>query len=58
MEDWYTYEQIVSLFGICKQTLYNWRKQGHIKFKKITKKTFLYQLPEIKNIRENEKKIT
>lgn len=55
MEDhWYTYEQIISMFGICKQTLNNWRKNGTIRYRKITKKTFLYQLPENKNIQENE----
>ena len=55
MEDkWYTYEQIISMFGICKQTLNNWRKNGTIHYKKITKKTFLYQLPETKFIQENE----
>lgn len=58
MEEWYTYQQIISLFGICKQTLHNWRKHGHIKYKKITKKTYLYQLPENKIIQENEKKST
>jgi len=55
MEDhWYTYEQIISMFGICKQTLYNWRKNGIIRYQKITKKTYMYQLPETKNIQENE----
>jgi len=46
MEDkFYTYYQIISMFGITKQTLYNWRKKGIIRYKKITKKTFLYNLP-------------
>jgi predicted site-specific integrase-resolvase len=52
----YTYKEIIKMFGICKQTLYNWRKKGIIKYRKITKKTFLYEIPEnykMKNI-ENE----
>ena len=51
---WYTYEQIISMLGICKQTLNNWRKNGTIRYRKLTKKTFLYQLPETKIIQENE----
>ena len=54
MEDWYTYKQIISMFGICKQTLNNWRKSGIIKYKKITRKTFIYQLPEIKINQKDE----
>lgn len=56
MEELYTYKQIIEMFGICKQTLNNWRKTGVIKYKKITKKTFMYALPENKNknIQENE----
>jgi hypothetical protein len=53
-QKWYTYHQIVSMFGICKQTLNNWRKNNTIIYKRITKKTFLYALPETKNIQENE----
>jgi predicted site-specific integrase-resolvase len=52
-QKWYTYNQIISMFGICKQTLNNWRKNGIIRYKKVTKKTFLYQLPENKIIQEN-----
>ncbi len=51
-EKWYTYHEIISMFGICKQTLNNWRKNGTIIYRKITKKTFLYQLPETKIIQE------
>jgi predicted site-specific integrase-resolvase len=55
MEDkWYTYKQIIEMFGICKQTLNNWRRKGTIKYKKINNRTFLYCLPEIKIIQENE----
>ena len=54
-EKWYTYKEIIDMFGICKQTLNNWRKNGTIYYKKITKKTFMYQLPENKNnIQGNE----
>ena len=28
MEKWHTYKQIVEIFGICKQTLNNWRRNG------------------------------
>jgi predicted site-specific integrase-resolvase len=52
-EKWYTYKQIIEMFGICKQTLNNWRRNGTIKYKKINKKTFLYNLPENKIIQEN-----
>lgn len=54
MEDrWYTYKEIIQLFGICKQTLYNWRLNGTIEYKEITKKIFLYKLPKGKNIQED-----
>ena len=56
-EQWYTYTQIIKMFGICKQTLNNWRRNGNIQYKKITNKTFLYKLPETKVITENGKKV-
>ena len=46
IKEWYNYKEIVQLFGICKQTLNNWRKTGIIQYKKITKRTFLYKLPD------------
>jgi predicted site-specific integrase-resolvase len=52
-EKWYTYKEIVEMFGICKQTLYNWRKNRTIEYKVLTKKTYMYKLPENKNIQEN-----
>lgn len=54
-EKWYTYKEIIELLGICKQTLYNWRRLGIIEFKSITLKTFLYKLPESKKISNNGK---
>ena len=54
---WYTYKEIISMFGICKQTLNNWRRNGNIQYKKITAKTFMYQLPESKVIKEDGKKV-
>ena len=45
------------MFGICKQTLNNWRRNGNIQYKKITAKTFMYQLPESKVIKEDGKKV-
>jgi len=53
-EKWYTYKEIIEMFGICKQTLYNWRKSGIIKYQKITYRTFMYQIPETKIIQEDE----
>jgi transposase-like protein len=55
MEEWYTYQQIIKMFGICKQTLNNWRRNGNIIYKKISNRTFLYKLPENKEIQENGK---
>lgn len=55
MEQWYTYTQIIQKFGICKQTLNNWRRNGNIEYRKITNRTFMYKLPESKTIKENEK---
>ena len=52
-EQWYSYDQIIKMFGICKQTLYNWRRKDIIKYKKITKKTFMYKIPETKIIQED-----
>lgn len=43
--------------GVTKQTLNNWRRNGKIIYKKITKKTFMYAFPETKIIQEtNEEK--
>ena len=53
-EKWYTYKEIIEMFGICKQTLYNWRKNGTIKYKKITYRTYMYNLPENKNIQSGK----
>lgn len=54
-EKWYTYKEIIEMFGICKQTLNNWRRMGTIKYKKMNQRTFLYQLPETKIIQEDGK---
>ena len=51
-ERWYTYDEIIQMFGICKQTLYNWRKNRVIEYKKITRKTYLYLLPELKSAKK------
>jgi len=51
---WYTYHQVIEMLEITKQTLNNWRKNGTIRYRKLTKKTFLYQLPETKIIQGNE----
>ena len=56
-QKWYTYKEIIEMFGICKQTLYNWRKTGVIEYKKITYRTFMYKLPENKIIQEDGKGI-
>jgi predicted site-specific integrase-resolvase len=53
MGKWHTYKEIISLLGITRQTLNNWRRNGKIIYKKITKKTFLYQFPENEIIQEN-----
>jgi hypothetical protein len=57
MENWYTYKQIIERFNITPQTLNNWRRAGTIKYKKLNKRNFLYQLPETKIIQENAQKI-
>lgn len=57
MEEWYTYKEIIKMFGITPQTLNNWRRKGIIVYKKVTNKTFLYQLPENKIIQENGEEI-
>lgn len=57
MEEWYTYKQIIQMFGICKQTLNNWRRAGTIRYKKMNQRTFLYQLPETNIIKEGGEKI-
>ena len=57
MEEWYTYQQIISKFGICKQTLNNWRRSGTIQYMKMNQRTFLYKLPENKIIQEDGKKV-
>lgn len=55
-ERFYSYKEIIQIFGICKQTLNNWRRNGDIIYKKITSRTFVYQLPKTKNIQENGRK--
>lgn len=52
-ETWYHSKQIIELFHITPQTLNNWRRNGTIKYEKINKRLFLYQLPETKMIQEN-----
>jgi predicted site-specific integrase-resolvase len=52
-QKWYTYNQIIEMFGIHKQTLNNWRRAGTIKYKRMNQRTFLYQLPETKIIQED-----
>jgi predicted site-specific integrase-resolvase len=54
MEEWYTYKQIIKMLDITPQTLNNWRRNGKIRYKMLSKKTFLYQLLETKIIQENE----
>jgi predicted site-specific integrase-resolvase len=54
MEEWYIYREIIKMFGITPQTLNNWRRNGTIKYRRVSNKTFLYQLPETKIIQENE----
>jgi predicted site-specific integrase-resolvase len=51
---WYAYKEIMEIIKVTPQTLNNWRRNGTIKYKKLTNKTFLYQLPETKIIQENE----
>ena len=57
MTDWYTYKKIIEMTGVSKQTLNNWRKNGIIKYHKISSKTFLYQFPDKINIQGNETQI-
>lgn len=45
------------MFKITPQTLNNWRRNGRIVYKKLSPKTFMYQLPENKIIQENEKNL-
>ena len=54
MEDkCYTYKEIIQIIKVTPQTLNNWRRNGTIKYKKITNKTFVYQFPETKIIQED-----
>jgi len=43
---WKTAKEIRNLFKITSQTLYNWRKQGKIKFKVINSRKILYKIDE------------
>lgn len=52
-EKWYTYKEIIDIIKISRQSLNNWRRNGNIIYKKLSPKTFLYQLPENKIIQEN-----
>jgi len=56
-EKWYTYKEIMDIIKISRQSLNNWRRNGNIIYKKLSPKTFLYQLPVIKIIQENGKGI-
>ena len=40
----YTAKEIKEMFGITNQTLYNWRNNKTIKYTKINKKLFMYEL--------------
>jgi predicted site-specific integrase-resolvase len=50
----YTQNEILEMFGIHRQTLNNWRRNGTIKYEKINQRNFLYYLPETKIIQEDE----
>lgn len=52
---WLNSKQIKKQFGICNQTLYNWRKENKIIFKKINDRNFLYDIDSILNTK-NEKR--
>ena len=47
----------MDIFKIHRQTLNNWRRDGHIKYEKINERKFLYYLPESKIMQENGKKL-
>jgi len=49
----YTQKEILEIFGIHRQTLNNWRRNGTIKYEKINQRNFLYYLPETKIIQED-----
>jgi hypothetical protein len=51
-QKWYTFKQIIEMFGIHKQTLNNWRRNGNIIYKKMSYRTYMYALPDNKIIRE------
>ena len=54
MEDhkFYSQKEILDIFKIHRQTLNNWRRNGNINYVKINNRKFLYFLPEIKIIHE------
>jgi predicted site-specific integrase-resolvase len=50
----YSQKQILEIFKIHRQTLNNWRRNGTIKYVKLNERKFLYELPKIKIIQEDE----
>ena len=40
-------KEVKERFQICGQTLYNWRKAGKIKFKRLNDRKFLYDVDSI-----------
>lgn len=53
-EKWYSSKEIRDILKISSQCLYNYKKSGQVKTKRISDKKYLYQLPENFDIdREN-----
>lgn len=50
-------DEIKKRFNITNQTLYNWRKQGKIKYKVISRKKFIYDLDSLEYDENKNRKI-
>ena len=46
MNNWYTSKEIKKILGITSQHLYALKKSGKLEYKQVTKKKYLFRLPE------------
>ena len=51
---WINSKEVKKITGVTNQTLYNWRKERKVKFKKISQRTILYDLDSILGNMKNE----
>jgi predicted site-specific integrase-resolvase len=55
-KEFYTTKELVELFGINRQSLHRWRKEGIVKYQIIGKRKFIYKKSDIEALLGNSTK--